>query len=211
MLHFICSPSRAASILSEVQEVDGWFPTTIYEPIPDSCVPEALPALVHILPSIAVLSPNAEEALSLLSLPKIPTKQLIEQAASMFLDIGVGKASGGCVIIRSGAMGAYTATRIRGGQWVDAFWTDNAEKVIDVTGAGNSFLGGLAAGLLLADGDIYEATFYATVSAAFTVEQGGLPNLSNTTTASNLVEEWNGDSPQRRLEELRTRHGRHAK
>jgi len=34
VLHFICSPARAASILSEVREVDGWFPTTIYEPIP---------------------------------------------------------------------------------------------------------------------------------------------------------------------------------
>ena len=48
--------------------------------------------------------------------------------------MGVGKASAGCVIIRSGAMGAYVATRANGGQWVEAYWTDNAEKVIDVTG-----------------------------------------------------------------------------
>jgi len=115
------------------------------------------------------------------------------------------------VIIRSGAMGAYVATRAKGGKWVDAFWTDNKDKVVDVTGAGNSFLGGLAAGLLLADGDIYEATLYATISAAFTVEQEGLPELSLTTAASNLVEEWNGDSPQRRLERLRTRHERCVK
>jgi len=209
-LHFICSPSRAASILSEVREIDGWHPTTIYEPIPDRCIPEELPALIHVLPSIAVLSPNAEEALSLLSMPRPPTKQLIELAASKFLDMGVGKAGAGCVIVRSGAMGAYVATRVKGGQWVDAFW-NNITKIIDVTGAGNSFLGGLAAGLLLADGDVYEATFYATVSAGFTIEQEGLPNLSVTTTAGNLGEEWNGDSPQRRLKELRTRHGRHVK
>jgi len=79
------------------------------------------------------------------------------------------------------------------------------------TGAGNSFLGGLAAGLLLADGDVYEAAFYATVSAGFTIEQEGLPNLSVTTAGGNLDEQWNGDSPQRRLEELRTRHGKHVK
>jgi len=34
MLHFICSPERAASIISEIQEEDGWSPITIYEPIP---------------------------------------------------------------------------------------------------------------------------------------------------------------------------------
>ena len=79
-------------------------------------------------------SPNAEEALSLLSLPKFPTKQLIEHAASKFLDMGVGRAGAGCVIIRSGAMGAYVATRTKGGQWVDAFWADRAEKIVDVTG-----------------------------------------------------------------------------
>jgi len=38
------------------------------------------------------------------------------------------------VIIRSGAMGAYVATRAKGGKWVDAFWTDNKDKVVDVTG-----------------------------------------------------------------------------
>jgi hypothetical protein len=33
-LHFICSPSRAHSILSEIREIDVWSPITIYEPIP---------------------------------------------------------------------------------------------------------------------------------------------------------------------------------
>lgn len=33
-LHFICSPSRAASIMCEVRDVEGWSPITIYEPIP---------------------------------------------------------------------------------------------------------------------------------------------------------------------------------
>jgi sugar/nucleoside kinase (ribokinase family) len=152
------------------------------------------------------LSPNAEEALSLLSLPLVPTKELVEQAANKFLDIGVGEGGVGCVIIRSGAMGAYVATRAKGGQWIDAFWVDRPEKVVDVTGAGNSFLGGLAAGLLLAKGDVYEAMYYATVSAGFTIEQQGLPNLSSKTLAGDLVEEWNGDSAERRLEELRNRH-----
>jgi len=151
------------------------------------------------------ISPNAEEALSLLSLSGVPTKELIEHAANKFLDMGVGTAGAGCVIIRSGALGAYVTTRAQGGQWVDPYWTNNTEKVVDVTGAGNSFLGGLGAGLLLADGNVYEAALYATVSAGFIIEQEGLPKLSLSEVAGNLVEKWNGDTPYRRLNELRTR------
>lgn len=33
-LHFICSPSRAATIMSEVNQIHEWRPITIYEPIP---------------------------------------------------------------------------------------------------------------------------------------------------------------------------------
>lgn len=33
-LHFICSPTRAAVIASQVAQVEGWSPLTIYEPIP---------------------------------------------------------------------------------------------------------------------------------------------------------------------------------
>lgn len=46
---------------------------------------------------------------------------------------------------------------------------------------------------------VYTATFYAAVSASFTIEQEGLPVLSE-------GNQWNGDSPRRRLEKLRARH-----
>ncbi|KAJ6629207.1 Ribokinase-like protein [Mycena sp. CBHHK59/15] len=202
-LHFICSPSRASVIMSEVQQIDGWSPTTIYEPIPDRCVPEELKPLVEVLPSIDILSPNAEEALCLLSLPLPPRKSSIEEAARKFLELGVGKDGKGAVIIRSGSMGAYVAMKDKAPGWVPAFWNSDRdpEKIVDVTGAGNSFLGGLAAGLLLENGDIYQATFYASVSASFTIEQGSLPSISTVTGSK----EWNGDHPARRLNELRTR------
>jgi len=204
-LHFVCSPWRAAGILKEIEEVQGWHPVTIYEPIPDRCIPEELPKLIEVLPSISILSPNAEEALSLLSFPSQPTKLLVELAAARYLEFGVGHHGGGCVIIRSGAMGAYVATREKGGRWIEAFWTDkDPHKIVDVTGAGNSFLGGLAAGLLLADQDIYKAAFYATVSASFVIEQEGLPSIS-VASADGTVK-WNDDIPRRRLEELMARH-----
>lgn len=205
-VHFICSPTRALQIISEIQEIQGWNPTAIFEPIPDRCIPEELPSLKAVLPHITILSPNAEEALSLLSLPSIVTKSAVENAALEFLKMGVGKENSGSVIIRSGALGAYVMTSDRQGQWIHAFWnSENIDKVVDVTGAGNSFLGGLAAGLSIENGNVYEATLYASVSASFTVQQLGLPHL---TVSSDGVEEWNQDSPHRRLEVLRQRQGR---
>lgn len=208
MLHFICSPSRAFDIMSEVKQVNGWLPTTIYEPIPDRCVPEELPALLKVLPLISILSPNAEEALSILSLHVQPKKWSIEQAADTFLEFGIGNEGTGCVLIRCGEMGAYVKSRAREGMWIDAFWNsqEDSKRIVDVTGAGNSFLGGLAAGLRLNQGDVYEATFYASVSASFVVEQQGLPAISSSNGQGLSL--WNGDLPTRRLQVLHARHGK---
>jgi len=111
-------------------------------------------------------SPNAEEALGLVSIPLPVTHAKVEEAAKMLLDHGVGEGGQGSVIIRSGALGAYTVSRSTKGRWVEAFWGPNdLHRVVDVTGisnfdffrhcgaehrvtgAGNSFLGGLGAGL----------------------------------------------------------------
>ena len=80
-------------------------------------------------------SPNAEEALSLLSIPLPPTKTTIEKATNDFLGIGVGQECSGWVIIRCGALGAYMKSRATKGHWVEAFWAENVNKVVDVTGA----------------------------------------------------------------------------
>ncbi|KAJ7228851.1 Ribokinase-like protein [Mycena pura] len=134
-LHFICSPSRASAIMAEVRQEPGWNPTVIYEPIPDRCVPEELGPLVQVLPEISILSPNAEEALSLLSMPLPSSKERIEEAARKFLDLGVGVDGKGCVIIRSGSMGACVAMKDQPTRWVEAFWTiQDQSKIIDVTG-----------------------------------------------------------------------------
>lgn len=80
-------------------------------------------------------SPNADEALSLLSMQQPPTKKAVEEACARLLEIGVGTNGNGHVIIRSGSLGAYVASRERPGCWVDAYWTEaDAKKVIDVTG-----------------------------------------------------------------------------
>jgi len=199
MLHFVCSPTRALSIISEVDAT--WEPIIIYEPIPVCCVPDELDELTFVLRSISIFSPNAEEALSLLSFPLPPSRESIELATDKFLEVGVGRNKTGWVIIRSGALGAYMKCKMSKGTWIQAFWTaEDGNKIVDVTGAGNSFLGGLAAGMIIS-GDMYQAALYATVSASFIIEQEGLPVVTYTPT-----EKWNGDQPLRRLDALRQRH-----
>ncbi|KIY49576.1 Ribokinase-like protein [Fistulina hepatica ATCC 64428] len=198
ILHFICSPKRASVITQEVEELfQSWCPTTVYEPIPDRCVPEELPNLIVVLPKISILSPNAEEAFSLLSMAVPVTRTNVEEAARRFVELGVGPSMTGAVVIRAGEHGSYTLSKDHEGQWIDAFWQDQT-KVVDVTGAGNAFLGGLAAGLLLTNGDVYAAGFHGAVSASYAIEQGGLPRLQNGL--------WNGSDPYDRLRELQQRY-----
>lgn len=60
---------------------------------------------------------------------------MIEQACARFLDLGIGRNGQGYVVIRSGGIGAYVASRTRAGLWVEAFWSEaDADKIIDVTG-----------------------------------------------------------------------------
>ena len=153
------------------------------------------------------------------------------------------------VIVRCGAFGSCIARQRYGAgcvsqeevelRWIGAYWTaevtpDFQSHVVDVTGGGNAFLGGLAAGMKLTGGDLLEgmrslspamnrshgqplAAYYATISASFAIEQDGLPKLSR---APKGGEVWNSDTPERRLANLkrsypfgmsdRNDHGRHS-
>ncbi|EUC65397.1 PfkB family carbohydrate kinase [Rhizoctonia solani AG-3 Rhs1AP] len=210
-IHFVYSPSRAIQIMQDVDKYGAkdWKPFTIYEPIPISCIPEELPVLKQILHQIDILSPNAEEILGLLSIDKTgaDNPSVIEFAAARFLSFGIGKNTSGYVIVRCGAMGAYGATLEMGtvkGWWMPAYWRlQEKSEVVDHTGAGNAFLGGLSAGLYLSNGSVHEAMFYATVSAGYTIQQPGLPRVEYI--GSEGVELWNGDRPEERLALLRSR------
>lgn len=78
-------------------------------------------------------SPNAEEALGLLADPSPVSKSSVERACKSFLDLGVGPAGTGTVIIRSGNLGAYVASHEQPGIWIEAYWRIK-ERVVDVTG-----------------------------------------------------------------------------
>ncbi|WRT70892.1 uncharacterized protein IL334_007891 [Kwoniella shivajii] len=206
------SPENVATLLDEIDSLKkldperSWSPKIVFEPTPPSCHPGQKEWLERILSRIQVLSPNHEEIFSFYSIPlmefsdpdlKPTVEKLIKHLVS---DVGIGEDGKGIVIVRCGRLGACVGTKLHGLKWCPAYFTGQEEsKVRDVTGAGNAFLGGYIAGLSLSDGDPYEALLYATVSASFVVEQFGLPILSQ---VGDDKEEWNGDSPYRRLESL---------
>ncbi|GAA5981717.1 hypothetical protein JCM11641_004224 [Rhodosporidiobolus odoratus] len=210
-LHFVCSPTRALVIHSQLQppvnSTPSWRPKLVYEPIPERCTPDELPSLRKILPHIEVFSPNHEEAWALFGVgPKEVArrgKEGIEEVARKFYDEGAG----GAVVIRSGPLGAYAVKKgEENGVWVPAFhsYEDGrvTGKVVDVTGAGNSFLGGLMAGLVLHPGDLKTAVQHASVAASYIIEQFGLPTVQRGEDGTEL---WNGVYPAVRLVELQQR------
>ncbi|GJJ07355.1 hypothetical protein Clacol_001556 [Clathrus columnatus] len=96
--------------------------------------------------------PNAEEAFAFLNITASVTKSSVEAACHRFIELGntvePSKSSlTRYVIIRCGSMGACMASSTSSSCiWVEAFWQSSDRDMIkDVTGAGNAFLGGLAA------------------------------------------------------------------
>ncbi|KAK3902761.1 hypothetical protein C8A05DRAFT_15210 [Staphylotrichum tortipilum] len=99
-------------------------------------------------------------------------------------------------------------------KWVPAYYTTNGDssaggapgdssKVVDPTGGGNTFLGGLA--VALARGrPIEEACAWGHVAASFAIEQVGFPVLSVDAEGG---ERWNGWRVEERLGEMRGRLG----
>jgi sugar/nucleoside kinase (ribokinase family) len=85
-------------------------------------------------------------------------------------------------------------------KWVPAYHTDPS-KVVDPTGGGNTFLGGL--GVALARGESLEdAVACATVAASFAIEQVGVPTIGRDAEGR---EAWNGHNVEDRLREFRER------
>ncbi|TGJ84505.1 hypothetical protein E0Z10_g4274 [Xylaria hypoxylon] len=74
-------------------------------------------------------------------------------------------------------------------------------KVVDPTGGGNTFLGGLAVALARGKG-LEEAAAWGSVAASFAIEQVGVPTLGQDDEGR---ETWNGVSVDERFEEFKTR------
>ncbi|KAF7731649.1 hypothetical protein EC973_008819 [Apophysomyces ossiformis] len=205
MLHIISSPARAISIVrawrereSSNSQSDTLTPTQfIWEPVPWSCLAEEWEAFREAASYIDVVSPNHEEAASLLgasAADQIPAEECAQR---------LREATHKVVVIRTGKKGCCVATKDQM-QWVPAYW-EQMDHVRDVTGAGNTFCGGFAVGWVESRQDPVEACLYGSVSASFAVEQIGTPRYQPPSGAEE-EEQWNdGPSPQERLQQLRLR------
>lgn len=181
-------------------------PIIVWEPVPDMCTPGQLVETKNALNYIDVLSPNHEELGALFGVKHAAgvDKQAVEKHAGELAASGIGLQGQGVIVVRSGKEGCYIA---RSGNdkstcWMPAFHTDQS-KVIDPTGGGNGFLGGLSVGLVRKNFDVVEATRWGSVAASFCIEQVGMPRL--TAADSQAAELWNGVSVQERLQELKKR------
>ena len=166
----------------------------------------------------AAFSPNSLEMQAILGQTEDESVQAVEQAAKSFARLVRERCpscdGGPAIIVRAGALGSYTVSDSWSG-WVPAYWSAAEQnKVVDVTGGGNSYLGGLCAGLLLTDGDwrageflpvvtlvLTPASIYASTAASFAIQQKGLPRL----TRQHEQELWNGDDPWKRLRDMANR------
>ncbi|KAI9167273.1 hypothetical protein HJFPF1_03399 [Paramyrothecium foliicola] len=85
-------------------------------------------------------------------------------------------------------------------RWIPAYH-QNPEAVVDPTGGGNTFLGGLSVALARGYG-VEDAAIRGSVAASFAIEQIGLPALGRD---SNGNETWNEDIVEERLQDFLAR------
>jgi sugar/nucleoside kinase (ribokinase family) len=188
--------------------------------------PENLEECLRVMSRVDVISPNHEEAAGLLSVPKakINGKDARKSIKTLLLDEFLSRASSNgtkspVICIRSGALGSLIAQKKNETIWVEAYHTSKeADRVVDVNGAGKAWLGGFTAGLAKVHKDKQQqcneewpcwtieelkgAAQMASVSASFIVEQQSLPILKH---VEDGVEKWNGEEPINRLKTLQHR------
>jgi sugar/nucleoside kinase (ribokinase family) len=207
--HLICSPLRCIelvqSILALRREPDRQGknqPLFIWEPVPDLCNVAEYANCLEALKYVDVVSPNNSELGGFFGQktdgPDHVDHRVLESMCSQLLDSGIGRHGKGGIVVRCGKDGCLVASRNQS-KWLPAFH-QSAEKVVDPTGGGNGFLGGLAVGLARGS-TLKEAAARGCVSASFAIEQVGMPVLGHDTDG----ETWNGVRVEDRVSEFKQR------
>jgi sugar/nucleoside kinase (ribokinase family)/ubiquinone/menaquinone biosynthesis C-methylase UbiE len=144
-------------------------PIILWEPWDQFCTPKNHAILETLLPHIDIFSPNLAEGRRLTRLT---------DPAAIIADFHTKGAP--LVALRMGASGSLIS---RTGQAPIAIPAVQIQRIIDVTGAGNAYCGGLAVSMANTN-DLIESGCCAAVSASFALEQFGALYKNNTLRAS---------------------------
>lgn len=182
-------------------------PLLVWEPAPPHCNTANRNASLQACRLIDVFSPNHLELISLFEEESDPSKGFdrttVEQYAKRVLDASlVDSESGAMIVVRAGEHGCLILSKLDHPRWLAPFYNAPSSKVVDPTGAGNTFLGALMVALQQGR-SLGDAAIYGTIAASFALEQIGLPMLSS----PDGMETWNGGRFAERLDEYRARSG----
>lgn len=187
VIHLVSSMERTSKLIDDLSKTRSMQDLTlVWEPTPESCKFENLFRVKQIINSCSsamVFSPNLEESLRLLNYHKNEDeiKSLEDCIPVVNQFITILKTQDTCVI-RCGSLGSITLTPIdRKIIKLPAYYQDELSKVIDPTGGGNSFLGGLSMGLILKPNDWKFANICGHIASSFCIEQNGIPSFQNGT------------------------------
>jgi sugar/nucleoside kinase (ribokinase family) len=159
-----CAPGTQGAVLTQLKN-----PKFVMLDTMNLWIGSQRPALVELLPKVSAVCINFEEALQLADTTSGA------KAVRKILDLGVKT-----LIMKRGEHGATLATK--DGQFsVPSFPTD---RVVDPTGAGDSFAGGML-GYLAQAGDqkdaLRKAMIYGSVMGSFAVEEFGTKRIQGVT------------------------------
>lgn len=212
--HLICSPLRCIDLVEnilalrekEFGSASTSRPLFIWEPVPDLCVPEEYENCLKALKHVDVVSPNNGELGGFFEKDTMDgdhvNQRLLGALCDTWLESGISATRDGGIVVRCGKDGCLV-TRRTTRAWMPAYH-QSSEKVIDPTGGGNGFLGGLAVGLVRGGEmpgvhNLGEAAMWGSIAASFAIEQVGMPVLRETEDG----ETWNGVQVKDRLAEYR--------
>ena len=236
--HMVCSGARCKDIVSSILQrraqeaaacdlANHERPVFVWEPFPDLCMPSELETLWEACAMVDVVSPNEEELAAYFDCHKMDD-QLAGQSRTVVEEVmahGIGPEGNGVLVVRAGRKGCVAfadGAKIQ----LPPYYLPTPEhasngKVVDPTGGGNTFLGGLCKALtgktepsiesimeLINGKETTEGTSYKTkervaaslifanVAASFAIEQAGVPSLSE----KDGKELWNQETFKGRVE-----------
>lgn len=167
--HFPTNYAQSESfyLLQGTDEIRKWGDALkgfiLWEPLQQIMTAENATAIRDVLHNcqIDVISPNLIEA------EAIYGKQSPEDLVNAILADGAQ-----CVALRMGALGSIVANQDGKRHHIGAV---NVSQIVDQTGAGNTYCGGILAGLIQGK-SLHEAGAMAAVSASYCLEQVGVLN-----------------------------------